>query len=170
MKYLIVLSLLLLSTIPSWAQLNRSQMNSYNNAFITANGIGSITGTILNTDIANVINGLASLSDANTFTNSMTLGTITGFTQCLHVNTLGQISGTGTDCGSSGGTVASISNSDGTLTISPTTGIIVASLALGHANTWTGVQTLASPVFTGTPIAPTPAFGTNTTQLTTMAA
>jgi hypothetical protein len=37
--------------------------------------------------------------------------------------------------------VASIANSDGTLTISPTTGTAVASLALGHANTWTGQQT-----------------------------
>ncbi|HYC34447.1 MAG TPA: hypothetical protein VEC13_01815, partial [Candidatus Paceibacterota bacterium] len=36
--------------------------------------------------------------------------------------------------------VSSVSNSDGTLTISPTTGNVVASLNLGHANTWTGVQ------------------------------
>lgn len=39
------------------------------------------------------------------------------------------------------GAISSVSNSDGTLTISPTTGAVVASLALGHANTWTGVQT-----------------------------
>lgn len=37
--------------------------------------------------------------------------------------------------------VSSVSNSDGTLTISPTSGAVVASLALGHANTWTGQQT-----------------------------
>jgi hypothetical protein len=37
--------------------------------------------------------------------------------------------------------VSSVSNSDGTLTISPTTGAVVASLALGHANTWTAKQT-----------------------------
>ena len=42
--------------------------------------------------------------------------------------------------GGSGG-AASVSNSDGTLTISPTTGAVVASLALGHANTWTAKQT-----------------------------
>lgn len=40
--------------------------------------------------------------------------------------------------------VASISNADGTLTISPTTGVAVASLALGHANTWTAAQTHAN--------------------------
>lgn len=38
------------------------------------------------------------------------------------------------------GAVASVTNSDGTLTISPTTGAVVASLALGHANTWTAAQ------------------------------
>lgn len=46
-----------------------------------------------------------------------------------------------------GGGVTSVSNSDGTLTISPTTGVVVASLALGHANTWTGKQTQPAPVF-----------------------
>src|ERR1700750_2118218 len=37
-----------------------------------------------------------------------------------------------------GGAVSSVSNSDGTLTISPTTGAIVGSLNLAHANNWTG--------------------------------
>lgn len=35
--------------------------------------------------------------------------------------------------------VTGVSNSDGTLTISPTTGAVVASIALGHANSWTGL-------------------------------
>ncbi len=37
-------------------------------------------------------------------------------------------------------TISSVSNSDGTLTISPTTGAVVASIALGHSNIWTGKQ------------------------------
>lgn len=37
--------------------------------------------------------------------------------------------------------VSAVSNSDGTLTFSPTTGAVVGSLALGHANIWTGAQT-----------------------------
>jgi hypothetical protein len=37
--------------------------------------------------------------------------------------------------------VTSVSNSNGTLTISPTTGAVVASLNLGNANTWTATQT-----------------------------
>ena len=40
--------------------------------------------------------------------------------------------------------VTSVSNSDGTLTISPTTGAVVASLALNHANTWTATQTISA--------------------------
>ena len=51
-------------------------------------------------------------------------------------------------------TSSSVSNSDGTLTISPTTGAIVASLALGHANTWAGQQTFVAPVL-GTPASAT---------------
>jgi hypothetical protein len=45
--------------------------------------------------------------------------------------------------------VSSVSNSDGTLTISTTTGAVVASLNLGHANTWTGQQTFntSAPIF-----------------------
>lgn len=40
---------------------------------------------------------------------------------------------------------ASVSNSDGSLTISPTTGAVVASLNTGYANTWTAVQTFQAP-------------------------
>ncbi len=42
-----------------------------------------------------------------------------------------------------GAAVSSVANSDGTLTISPTTGSVVASLALTHANTWTGTLTMS---------------------------
>jgi hypothetical protein len=42
------------------------------------------------------------------------------------------------------GVVTSITNSDGSLTISPTSGASVASLALGHANTWSGVQSFTN--------------------------
>lgn len=41
------------------------------------------------------------------------------------------------------GAVSSVSNSNGTLTISPTTGAVIASLNLAKANTWTGVQTFS---------------------------
>jgi len=44
--------------------------------------------------------------------------------------------------------VTSVTNSDGTLTISPTTGAVVASLNLGNANTWTGLQTFSANAVT----------------------
>lgn len=43
-----------------------------------------------------------------------------------------------------GGAVSSVSNIDGSLTISPTTGSIIASLNVGNANTWTGIQTFTN--------------------------
>lgn len=43
-----------------------------------------------------------------------------------------------------GAAVSSVSNSDGTLTISPTTGAVVASIDLTHANVWTGVQSFTA--------------------------
>lgn len=47
-----------------------------------------------------------------------------------------------------GASVTSVSNSDGTLTISPTTGAVVASLALTHANSWTGLQQFSNATST----------------------
>jgi hypothetical protein len=52
---------------------------------------------------------------------------------------LAEINGSTVTFGS--GSVSSVSNSNGTLTISPTTGAVVASLNLAHANTWTAAQT-----------------------------
>jgi len=57
---------------------------------------------------------------------------------------------TGIGCQALTGAVTSVSNSDGTLTISPTSGAVVASLALGHANTWSGLQTFTANCGTGT--------------------
>lgn len=42
--------------------------------------------------------------------------------------------------GGGGGSVSSVANSDGTLTISPTSGSVVASLNLSNPNVWTGLQ------------------------------
>ncbi|MFZ5437698.1 MAG: site-specific integrase, partial [Patescibacteria group bacterium] len=55
--------------------------------------------------------------------------------------------------GSGSGSVTSVTNADGTLTISPTTGDVVASLNLANANTWTGAQTFnANTYFPGSTI------------------
>lgn len=51
-----------------------------------------------------------------------------------------QWNGTGWVRGTGGGSVLSVSNSDGTLTVSPTTGSVVASLNLAHVNDFTSDQ------------------------------
>lgn len=94
--------------------------------------------------------------------SSVTLSFITGTTSCLAVTATGTVFGTGTTCGSGGSSaVNSVSNSDGTLTISPTTGSVVASLALGHANSWTGGQTFLNATSTNL-FATTTIFSTTT--------
>lgn len=47
------------------------------------------------------------------------------------------------------GGVTSVSNSDSTLTISPTTGAVVASLNTSHANTWGALQTFGTNISIG---------------------
>jgi hypothetical protein len=46
--------------------------------------------------------------------------------------------------GIGGSPVTSVSNADGSLTIAPISGAVVASLNVGHANTWTALQTFSA--------------------------
>jgi hypothetical protein len=79
-----------------------------------------------------------------TVTGSLTTNLTGGGTQCVQASNTGVLSGTGSACGSGSGAVNSVTNSDGTLTISPTTGSVVASLNLAHTNGWTVAQSIAS--------------------------
>lgn len=81
---------------------------------------------------------------AATLTGTLTTNVTGGGTQCLHVSNTGVVSGTGTDCGSGGGAVSSVTANDTTLTISPTTGAVLAQVNLARANTWTGSVTISS--------------------------
>jgi hypothetical protein len=115
---------------------------------VTASGSGSVAATVAK--IAGVSVGTPTgtgnvvFSASPTFTGTITAAAealsgaltinVAGSTQCLHVNTSGLVSGTGANC-------TSVTNSDGSLTISPTTGTVVASLNIAHANTWSGNQT-----------------------------
>lgn len=83
---------------------------------------------------------------------------------CVQFVSQTRISDAGAPCGSGGGgAVSSVSNSDGTLTISPTTGAVIAGIALGHANSWTGTQTFTNLTVTGTCTGCGSGSGANTT-------
>lgn len=127
---------------------NLSGTNTGNVTLGTASGL-SLTGQALSLGLSGTAaTGALSLTDWNTFNNKQAPITLT---------TTGT-SGASTLVGSTlnipvyAGGVTSVSNSDSSLTISPTTGAVVASLNTAHANTWTGQQTFGSaPVFSTLP-------------------
>src|SRR5258708_30908670 len=101
------------------------------------NSVGAITPAnariTLNDIVTAIFQGIAKngLSTANTWTALQT------FSSGATINGI-------TVSGSITGIPSTVSNSDNTLTISPTTGNVVASLNLGHANTWTATQTFGA--------------------------
>lgn len=94
-------------------------------------GTGLTGGPITSTGTISVASGtnntLAGFNGSGTFS-----GVAVGTGLALSGGTLTATGG--------GGAVSSVTNSDGTLTISPTTGSVVASLNVGNANTWTAKQ------------------------------
>jgi hypothetical protein len=110
------------------------------NALMVGGGAGAAPSTI--TTGANVVTALGVTIDANSGGLTITSGSLTTG-HCLQWGP--GIADSGGACGSAA--VSSISNSDGTLTISPTTGAAVASIALSHANTWSGAQTYGNGDF-----------------------
>ncbi|HVU80115.1 MAG TPA: hypothetical protein VHD37_02000, partial [Candidatus Paceibacterota bacterium] len=80
------------TTANAWSQLQQfslastSKLSVYQNAYFGATATSTFSST-----------GALALA------GGLTLGTITGSTQCLHVNAAGVVSGTGSDCGSGGG-------------------------------------------------------------------
>lgn len=111
----------------------------------SACGSGSGTGFPINLGSTSISGSSTTTSVAGLTVNGVVLNAAGSAT--LFLNQAG-----GYTAPSGGGAVSSVSNSDGTLTISPTTGAVVASLALGHANTWTGLQTLVGTNITGVPL------------------
>jgi len=102
-----------------------------------APGFTVVTGAIGGTGVANTGKTITlggSLTTAGAFDSTFTM---TGATNVTFPTS-------GTLATTTGANVATVSNSDGTLTISPTSGAVVASLALGHANTWTAQQTFTN--------------------------
>lgn len=104
-----------------------------------AGGTLTMTASTTNYVYLNTASSCAPAVKTSTFTSSdipvaqvVTSGS--AITSISDVRTLFQNGGGG------GGAVSSVSNSDGSLTVSPTTGAVVASLSTGHANTWTAKQ------------------------------
>jgi hypothetical protein len=106
----------------------------------------TVTGTVSGLTAASIpalssLNGLLGIAQGGTGTstqptaNRLLLSDANGNWEYFSTSTLGIISG-----------VSSVSNADGTLTITPTNGNVVASLNLANANTWSGTQTLANLV------------------------
>jgi hypothetical protein len=101
-----------------------------------------------------------------TFATGSTFGFITGLTQCLHVNTSGVVSGTGSDCGSGGSTAfsaltsgtnstaAMVMSSGATLEAGPSTfelqGSSTGYTALASANAGATNYTVTVPAATDT--------------------
>lgn len=118
---------------------NTSQVTESGNLYFTnarAQGAVSATYPVLDssgifslafgTTTTNNWSNLQTFNGGATLANNVTLSGVTGSTQCLHVNTLGQVSGTGVDCGSSSGGVTSIATTypitGGTITTTGTIG------------------------------------------------
>lgn len=64
-------------------------------------------------------------------------------TQCLHANSSGVVSGTGSDCGAGGGG-DTITSPNSTLTVGGTTTNTTLDLNLTNPNSWTGLQTFGA--------------------------
>ena len=118
---------------------------------ITATGTLAVTGqTTLTTASSSALTATSLFSTLASTTNLTVSSLGTGGTTCVQADANGDLSSTGSACGSGGGsTVATVSNSDGTLVISPTSGAVVASLNLAHANTFSALQTFGNILLTG---------------------
>jgi len=95
-------------------------------------GTTTATSTLVGGLAANIFNA-TSVTASSTFANGINL-----------TNGCYAIAGVCLSTSGGGGAVSSVSNSDSTLTVSPTTGSVVASLNLSHANTWSAKQTFST--------------------------
>jgi hypothetical protein len=92
-------------------------------------------------------NAAGQLTTVGSATITPAVGSITGLGSGVATALGNTAGGAGGFALVSAANVASVSNSDGTLTISPTTGAVVASINLAQANTWTAKQTISGAAF-----------------------
>lgn len=108
----------------------------------SANLLAALTGS---TGTGANVFGTAPTISSPTINTAATLGFITGSIQCLHVSSLGAITGTGSDCGSGGTGVTSLTPG-GALVSSTTAGC--SQTALTTAGTISGAECLNAQVGT----------------------
>jgi hypothetical protein len=124
---------------------------------VTGSGTGSFATTIANNVVTNAQlaqmaahtykgNNTGSTANAADITSTQLTADLNLFSNTLQGLTPASGGGTNNYLRADGswhtppGVVGSVSNSDSTLTISPTTGAVVAGINLANANTWTGQQ------------------------------
>ncbi|HEY8309583.1 MAG TPA: hypothetical protein VIG47_03465, partial [Gemmatimonadaceae bacterium] len=88
---------------------------------------GSTFGLAFGTTTANMFSALNTFNGGLTAAGPVTLSSITGSTQCLHVSSTGVISGTGSDCGTGTGGVTGITAVYPLIANSPTGSITLSS-------------------------------------------
>jgi len=103
-------------------------------------GGGDITAVYAGTGLSGGgVSGDVTLSADTTYLQRRVSGTCAAGSSIRVINSDGTVTCETDDVG--GGAVSSVSAANTTLTISPTTGAVQASLNLANANTWTGAQT-----------------------------
>lgn len=104
------------------ALLSANNLSDLGTASTARTNLGLGTSATVNTGTSGATIPLLSAANTwtlgQTFSAAPTLGSITGSTQCLHVNTSGVISGTAADCGAGGGAV-SLTAGNGGIVVSP---------------------------------------------------
>ena len=129
------------STAPAYGQLLIGDSNG-NYEFVASSTFGGGGGTTYTGTYPILVTGTV-ISTVATSSLNLTVGTFLS-------NNISQWNNNSNYITSAGAPVQSVSNSDSTLTISPTTGTVVASLNLVNPNTWSGAQTFNNITINGT--------------------
>jgi hypothetical protein len=127
----------------TWTSFENGSGNIHIMPRVGATGTDQLSASdVLNAAATNASN---TFSGSNTFSSTFTLSGITGSTQCLQANSSGVVSGTGSACGSSGGSGA---NASGYYVVTQSSNEPANAVNLGSLSSGILKQTVASGVAT----------------------